>query len=105
MPKTYSYDFRQKVIEAIELNGYQKRKVSQMFKISRNTINLWLKRKKETGDFQAFSSRPKTDHLKIDNGQKFRDFVKVNGDKTQEEMASLWKGEISPRTRASTLSI
>jgi len=41
MPKAYSYDFRQKVIEAIELDGRKKCEVSEFFNISRNTIDLW----------------------------------------------------------------
>lgn len=45
MPKADSYDFRQKVIEAIELDGRKKCEVSEFFNISRNTIDLWLKRK------------------------------------------------------------
>ena len=60
MPKPYSYDFRQKVIQAIELDGLKKHEASQLFNISRNTINLWLKRKAETGDFQALPNRPPT---------------------------------------------
>ncbi|MDB9538586.1 IS630 transposase-related protein, partial [Anabaenopsis arnoldii] len=44
MPKPYSYDLRQKVIQAIELDGLKKTQASQMFNISRNTITLWLKR-------------------------------------------------------------
>jgi transposase len=39
MAQPYSDDFRQKVMEAIELNGFKKSEVSQMFNISRNTIN------------------------------------------------------------------
>jgi hypothetical protein len=35
---------------------------------------------------------------KITNWEKFREFVEVNGDKTQVEMVSLWQGEISART-------
>ena len=53
MAKPYSYDLRKKVIEAIELDGMPKIEASQTFNISRNTINLWLKRKAETGDFNA----------------------------------------------------
>ena len=53
MPKPYSYDFRQKVIQAIELDGLKKQEASELFNISRNTLNLWLKRKAETGDVQA----------------------------------------------------
>ncbi|TVR03967.1 MAG: IS630 family transposase, partial [Phormidium sp. GEM2.Bin31] len=52
MSNSYSYDLRQKVINAIELDGMKKSEASQVFGISRNTIHLWLKRKAETGDFQ-----------------------------------------------------
>ena len=38
MPKPYSYDFRQKVIQAIELDGLKKSEASELFNISRNTI-------------------------------------------------------------------
>lgn len=34
MPNAYSYDFRQKVIEAIELNGLKKSEASELFNIS-----------------------------------------------------------------------
>jgi len=54
MAKAYSYDLRKKVIEAIELDGFKKTEASQMFNVSRNTINLWLKRKEETGDYVEF---------------------------------------------------
>lgn len=53
MANRYSYDFRRKVIEAIELNGLKKSEASELFNISRNTINLWLKRFAQTGDFQV----------------------------------------------------
>ena len=45
MAKPYSYDCRQKVIQAIELDGVKKREANELFNISRNTINLWLQRK------------------------------------------------------------
>jgi transposase len=45
MSRAYSYDFRQKVIAAIELNGLKKQEASQLFNISRNTINLWFQQK------------------------------------------------------------
>jgi transposase len=44
MAKPYSYDLRQKVIPAIELDGMKKSEASQVFQSSRNTIDLWLKR-------------------------------------------------------------
>jgi transposase len=98
MPKPYSYDFRKKVIEAIELDGWKKSEVSQLFNISRNTIDLWLKRKAETGDYQALPNQPKGSNHKITNWEKFREFAVVHGDKTQVEMAQLWEEKISDRT-------
>jgi transposase len=40
MPKPYSYDLRQKVIEAIKLDGLKINEASYLFNISRNTIGL-----------------------------------------------------------------
>jgi transposase len=98
MPKPYSYDFRQKVIQAIELDGLKKCEASELFNISRNTINLWLQRKAQTGDVQALPNRPPGNNHKITDWEKFRAFAKTHGDKTQVEMAQLWQGEISDRT-------
>ena len=98
MAKPYSYDLRQKVISAIELDGLKKTEASELLNISRNTINLWLKRKKETGDFQALPNKPPGNNHKITDWEEFRQFVKVHGDRTQKEMAKLWKDEISDRT-------
>ena len=52
MPAPYSYDLRRKVIEAIDA-GMGKSQASRIFKISRNTINLWLQKREETGDYKA----------------------------------------------------
>lgn len=98
MSKPYSYDLRQKVIQAIELDGMKKSEAAKVFQISRNTINLWLKRQVETGDYQAKSNRPHHTMDKISDWQKFREFVKQHGDKTQAQMAALWEGDISVRT-------
>jgi transposase len=98
MAKPYSNDFRQKVIEAIELNGLRKSEASELFGISRNTINLWLKRKAETGNLKP-KPNPHPGHShRIVDWSKFRAFAKTHGDKTQAEMAALWEGDISERT-------
>lgn len=104
MGKAYSYDFRQKVMQAIELDGYKKSAVSEMFHISRNTINLWCQRKSATGDVQAKPRRKGSPQQKITDWEKFRDFAKVHEDKTQVEMAGLWEGEISERTISRALA-
>jgi transposase len=98
MPKPYSYDLRQKVIQAIKLDGLNKSEASQLFNISRNTIDLWLKRLSVTGDFQSLPNHPPGNGHKITDWEKFREFAQVHGDKTQVEMASLWEEPISDRT-------
>ncbi len=98
MAKPYSYDLRQKVIQAIQLDGMKKSEVSQLFNISRNTIDLWLKRQTETGDYKAKANQPLGNGHKITDWVAFRTFAKAHGDKTQAEMADLWEGDISART-------
>jgi len=61
-------------------------------------LGYGVERERETGDFQALPNKPPGNGHKITNWEKFREFVEVNGDKTQVEMASLWQGEISART-------
>lgn len=98
MAKAYSYDFRQKVMQAIELDGLKKSEASEIFNISRNTINLWCQRKAETGDVQVKTRSASSPNQKITDWKKFRAFAKHHEDKTQAEMAELWEGNISSRT-------
>ena len=50
----YSYDLRMKVLGAID-GGLRKSDASRLFQISRNTIDLWLKRRAATGDVLTLS--------------------------------------------------
>lgn len=98
MVKAYSYDLRQKVIQAIELDGWKKSEAAEIFQISRNTIDLWLKRRQETGDYRPRSNRPHRTKAKITDWQSFQEFADQHGEKTQHQMALLWDESISPRT-------
>lgn len=94
MAAPYSYDLRQKVIEALD-KGMRKSEAARMFNLSRNTIDLWLKRRETSGEFQAKSGYQKGSRHQITDWDSFRSFVKKNGSLTQEEMAQVWEGEIS----------
>lgn len=98
MAKPYSDDFRQKVMQAIELDGLKKSEASQLFNISRNTINLWCQRKVETGDVKPKAREVSQSGLKIKDLEEFGEFIKKHGDKTQSEIAQLWEGEVSQPT-------
>jgi transposase len=97
MPAPYSYDLRIKVINAID-EGMGKTQVSRIFRISRNTIDLWLKKREETGDYQAEIGYQQGYNSKISDLEKFRAFAEANGSLTQKEMAEKWSEKISDRT-------
>ena len=54
MPAPYSYALRKKAIEAVK-RGQRKTEICRLLKISRNTLDLWLKKEKATGDYQAIT--------------------------------------------------
>jgi len=89
MSTPYSYDLRTKAIEAVE-RGERKSDVCRMLKISRNTLDLWLKRREKTGDYQAITNFQKGCGHKITDWERFEAFVKEHGGKTQAQLAQLW---------------
>lgn len=89
MSAPYSYDLRRKAIDAVK-RGERKTTVCCTLHISRNTLDLWLKREKETGDCQAITNYQQGNRHKITDWPRFRTFVQEHGDKTQGQMAKLW---------------
>ena len=89
MPAPYSYDLRKKAINAVK-RGEKKIVVCQLMKISRNTLNLWLQREPETGDYKALANRPPRENRKIQDLERFKQFAKRHKDKTQQQMAEKW---------------
>lgn len=102
MPAPYSYDFRQKAIDAYQ-RGERKIEICRLFNISRNTLDLWLKREAETGDYLAITGYQKGPPNKIKDWDKFREFVKEHGDKTQGEMAQLWGDNVTQQNISDAL--
>lgn len=103
MPAAYSHDIREKVVAALD-RGERKSHVSQMFNISRDTIDRWLKRRETTGSVKAAQGYQQGHSHRVKDWQKFRAFAQTYGDKTQAEMAQLWQGKISQRTIARALA-
>ena len=85
------------MLQAID-EGMTKTQASRVFKLSRNTINLWLKRREETGDYKALEGYQKGYKPKLVDLEKFKEFARQHGRKTQAEMAEAWDGDISART-------
>ena len=89
MVAPYSEDMRRKAIAAVK-RGEGKTDVSKMFCISRNTLNLWLKREAETGNCRAITNYQQGCRHKITDWERFRIFVEQHGGKTQAKLAALW---------------
>jgi len=103
MPAPYSYDLRRKAIEAVE-QGERKSVVCRMLNISRNTLDLWLKREEETGDCRAISGFQRGNRHKITDWQRFREFAKKHGGKTQAQMAKLWGENVTQQNISRALN-
>lgn len=102
MPAPYSEDLRQKSIAAVE-RGERKSDVSRMLHISRNTLDLWLKRKEQTGNCQAITHYQQGNRHKITDWQRFREFAKQHGGRTQGQMALLWGDNVSQQNISDAL--
>jgi len=94
MPNPYSYDLREKAINAVD-RGHSKSNVCRMFKISRNTLYLWLKLREQTGDFAPVIDYARGPKPKIDDLKAFEEFAHHNGDLTHQEMALKWHKPVS----------
>ncbi len=86
MPAPDSDDLRAKVMVAVK-RGEHKIDVSRMLNISRNTLDLWLKREEQTGDCQPITDYQQGCRHKITDWRRFREFVQQHGDKTQGQLA------------------
>lgn len=102
MPAPYSYDLRTKAIEAVK-RGEGKTAVCRTLQISRNTLDLWLKRELATGDYQAVTGFQTGNRHKITDWERFRAFVQQHGGKTQGEMARLWGDNVTQQNISDAL--
>ena len=102
MPAPYSDDLRTKAIAAVE-RGERKTDVSRMLHISRNTLDLWLKRQEHQGNCRAITHFQKGCRHKITDWDRFRAFAQTHGHKTQGQMASLWGDNVTQQNISDAL--
>lgn len=102
MPAPYSYDLRKKAVEAVK-RGERKTDVSQIFQISRNTLDLWLGREEQGGDCKAITQYQQGCRHKITDWDRFRAFVQQHGGKTQAQLALLWGDNLTQQNISDAL--
>ena len=81
-------------MSAVE-RGEKKSHVCRTLKISRNTLDLWLKRRKETGTVAAKTNYRRGPKPKIDDLETFKQFAQKYGHLTQKQMAQKWTEPVS----------
>lgn len=102
MPAPYSDDLRQKAVAAVK-RGERKTDVSRMLNISRNTLDLWLKREATLGHCHAIQNYQQGSNHKITDWQRFREFIKQHGGKSQAQLAKLWGDGVSQQNISDAL--
>lgn len=103
MPAPYSYDLRTKAIAAVK-RGEGKTAVSRTFNISRNTLDLWLKRELSEGNYRAVTQFQKGARHKITDWERFGEFARKHGGKTQAQMAKLWGDNVTQQNISDALA-
>jgi transposase len=95
MSAPYSYDLREKAVNAVE-RGEKKSHVCQTLNLSRNTLHLWLKQKQETGTVSPKTNYHRGPKPKINDLEAFKVFAQTHGHLTQKQMAEKWSMSVSP---------
>lgn len=102
MPAPYSVDLRVKAVAAVD-RGEPKSHVARVFHISRNTLDLWLRRRDQTGSVEPVRDVVRGPQPKIADLEAFRTFAEQHGHLTQAEMAEQWPEPISADTIGAAL--
>jgi transposase len=85
----YSNDMRKKVIELIR-SGKKQTEIYKFLNISKSTIIRWYKRYKEIGNADYFVNKKSIQSNKINDLDKFKEFIDSNNDKSLLELKYLW---------------
>lgn len=96
MANALSQDLRLRALSLIE-KGVSISKVSRVLKISRPTIYRWKQHLEERGVTTPKKNVPPPQPSKIQDWDKFKEFVDSHSDKSQKELAQLW-GNVSHYT-------
>jgi len=93
MARAYSMDLREKAVSAMD-RGEKKSQICRTLNISRNTLDLWLKRRAEKGTIAPCNYRRGVSP-KINDLEAFKAFAQQYGHLTQQEMADKWHQPVS----------
>jgi transposase len=85
----YSNDLRSKVIELLK-SGKKQTEVSKLLNLSRSSIARWHSRYIKTGTANYIINKKSLESNKINDLDKFKEFIDSNSDKSLLELQHLW---------------
>ncbi len=94
MPAPYSYDLRQKAVDAID-RGEKKSHICRTLNISRNTLEICLQLREQTGTVKAKTNYHRGPQPKIDDLEALKKFAPKYGHLTHKQMAQQWPVAVS----------
>jgi len=96
MGAPYTIELRKRVVEAID-EGMSKWQAHQTFKVSRSTIDDWLKLREETSSLAANKSYRRGPKPAIEDSKASRAFFEKHKFKTLAELSDAWFEETGKR--------
>lgn len=101
MGAPYSEDLRLRVLAAID-EGLSKWRVHRTFKVSRSTIDDWLKLRVTTGSVRAKTAYYRGRRPALNDSPELRAFIEAHCHSTLGEMVAAWKHEKGKRLGVTT---
>lgn len=103
MGAPYSQDLRMRVLAAID-EGMSKTKVHQQFKVSRSTVDDWLRLRTETGKVEAMTDYPRGPAPALADSPELREFIEHHHHTTLGQLADAWFKVQGQRLSTATFS-
>ena len=87
MPKAYSIDLRQKIVDAYDRGGVSQRNLAQQFGVDKSFVQKLLRQRRETGSIKPKSRGGKTPpKLNEEHQAILVELVEAKNDSTLEEL-------------------
>ena len=104
MGAPYSQDLRLRVLSAID-QGMNKMAAHKTFRVSRSTIDDWMKLRLATGAVSAKTRRARIGARAIQDMKAFESFAWRHQGATLTQMASCWEQETGQKLSRNTFSV
>jgi transposase len=104
--KPYSLDLRQRVVEAYENQEGSLRRIASRFKVSLNTVRVWVQRFRQAG---SVAPQPHggggTPRIDAQGREKVRQLVAEQADATLQELCERYEQRQGVRVSQATMSL